>query len=641
MAPNINQKNNGDSTYTTEVPRIEGNVEGLDLNFGLSPLGTPGLKQTGGQVYEEFLLALQGARGVRLYAEMEKNSATIGAIRMLVRDLARQVEWTVLPNDKSKDPRCAKKWAELVDGMRNDMDHSWADLISEGLSMIEYGFAPMEVTYKLRRGRGQPPEFDSKYKDGHIGWRSIEMRAQDTLDRWEYDRNTRRLRGMWQADYYSGFRQRVFIPMERLVLFRTESTKNNPEGRSLFRNAVDAYLKLKHVQTVEMIGVERDLTGLPVMEVPLAILKANQTDPVSLQIKHELEKQLGSLKRHEREFLIMPTSEFGQSGQTTKTGYAFRLEKSPGARQLDVVAIKNSYKTDIFQSCLAQFLQLGQNTSGGGSRALSSDQTDLFSLTMYSLLESIREVFQRQAIDRLCNLNGVDEDDIPQLSFGDIENPNLGAIGAYLTALNNTGQLMQTEELSKHLYKIAGLPYVAPAEVRDADELADMALNGDDLSGIKDAGKDAPVELLNAAQLTSLMQVVEAMASGTLPKQSAATILITSLGMAYGVVEDILAPVEEQLNAKGPVAPSVVPPGGAPPQPGVTPPQLRNADQLIDDVMSDNKPEDVPTFKSVGDEHAVERVINEVFRSAVAKGIAKLTDVVALQIARAKVSSGL
>jgi hypothetical protein len=573
MAPNSRTRSAEDDTSNSEeVPRIEGDAPSLDIGFGLSSLGTSGLKETGGQIYEEFLASLQGSRGVRLYAEMEKNSATIGAVRMLVRDLARQVDWSVLPNEKSKDERVAKMWAEHVDACREDMEHSWADLISEALSMIEYGFAPMEITYKLRRGRGQPPEFNSKYKDGRIGWRCIEMRSQDTLDRWEFNRETRRLIGMWQNDMFGGWRKRVFIPVERLVMFRTESTKNNPEGRSLFRNSVDAYLKLKHVQTVEMIGVERDLTGLPVMEVPLAILKANQSDPDALRIKYELEKQLGSLKRHEREFLIMPATEYGTQGQTVKTGYNFRLEKSPGARQLDVVAIKNSYKTDIFQSCLAQFLQLGQN-GNGGARALSSDQTDLFSLTMYSLLESIREAFQRQAIDRLCMMNGVDEDDIPQLVFGDIDNPNLQAIGTYLTALNNTGMLVQNDELQKHLYNIAGLPYQQPIKIIDADDLMDMALHDDDLEGIREAGKDAaggadagPVELLNGAQLTSLVAVVEAMAAGTLPKQSAAQILTSTLGIAPGVVEGILGPVEAKLNTQGPLAPGASPggPGGAP-----------------------------------------------------------------------------
>lgn len=603
------------------VPRIEGDaVDSTELSFGLSPLGTPGLKQSGGQIFEDFLTQLQGAKGVRLYAEMEKNSATIGAIRQLVRDLTRQVKWEVQPNDKSNDPRTAKKWAEHVEGCRDDMESSWADLLSEALSMIEYGFAPMEITYKLRRGRGQPPEFDSKYKDGRIGWRCIEMRAQDTLERWEYDRETRKLKGMWQADYFSGFRHRIFIPIERLIMFRTESTKNNPEGRSMFRNAVDAYLKLKHVQTIEMVGLERDLTGMPIMEVPLDILAVDPKDPRSARVRAELERQLGSIKTHQRSYLIMPTSTMPDG---SITGYKFTLQQGGGAPKIDASKAKNDYKTDIFQSCLAQFLQLGQGASGGGSRALSTDQTDLFSLTMYALLESIREAFQHQAIDRLCALNGVDEDDIPQLTFGDIDNPNLGTLGTYITALNTAGVLVPDDDLRKHLYEVAGLPYVAPIKLKDSDELVDMALNGDDLDGLKEAGKvlgagaassQEKVELLNGAQLAALVQVVEAMAAGTLPKESTANILVSTLGVDPAVVENILAPVEAKLQTQGPTpqpgafgqhGASPGAPGGAPTK-GVPPAQQQpgggawgeapkhSADDLIDHTMGHKRPEELP-----------------------------------------------
>ncbi len=622
----------GQDGVEDEAPRIQG-APTDEQSFGLSPIGTSGLKESGGWIYEEFLPQLSGAKGVKLYAEMEKNSATIGAIRKLVRDLTRQVEWDVVPNEDATDTVAAKRNAEFVNGCRDDMEHSWADLISEAMTMVEYGFAPCEITYKLRRGRGQPAEFDSKYKDGKIGWRSIELRSQDTLDRWEFDRGTRKLAGMWQSDYYGeGRRQNVFIPRERMVNFRTESTKNNPEGRPLFRNAVVSYLRLKHVETTEMIGIERDLTGLPIMEVPLAILKAGTTDAVALRIRNDLERQMGSLKRHDREYLIMPT-ELGPDGNPT--GYKFRLQQSSGAGRIDVSKSKNDYKTDIFQSCLAQFLQLGQGAQGG-SRALSSDQTDLFSLAMYSILEAIREAFQRECIDRLCMLNGIDSDCIPQLSFGDIETPNLGQIGTYLTALNTSGVLVPDEELGKHLYKIAGLPWTGKdANVVSADRLVAEALGEGKLSigdGGASSGDDAEVELLNGAQLASLVQVVEAMAAGTLPKDSAATILTSTLGMNSGVVDGILDPVEQKLLTQGPQAPGSMQPGGGfqqggPPNHGAQPmPGAPPAEQRVPGDPNIPRPE--------GGVKMADQLIDEVMKHVIKKKLATLETVTAFHIKR-------
>lgn len=584
--------------------------------LSLTAQGTSGLKESGGWIYEEFLPQLQGSKGVRLYAEMDKNSAAIGAIRMLVRDLVRQVEWTVEPNERAKDQQKAKREAEFIEGCLGDMEHSWESLISEALTMIEFGFAPCEITYKLRRGSDQPPEFESKFSDGRFGWRSIELRAQETLDKWEFDPATRKLKGMWQQDMYAmpvkGRSSNVFLPIERLVNFRTESTKNNPEGRSLFRNAVVPYMRLKHIETIEMIGLERELTGMPIMEVPLNILAVNQKDPQALAVRADLERQLGSLKTHERSYMIVPAE---MSPSNTPTGWKFRLQQSPGTGRIDVSKSKLDYQTQIFISCLAQFLLLGQN-GNGGARALSEDSTDLFSLIMFALLESIREAFQREAIDRLCRLNCVEADYIPKLKFGDIDNPNLQKIGSFLTALNTSGILVPDEQLREHLYKIAGLPFAKEGDdVVPADDLIARALGNGSLEGIgqgtgsgssgssggsSSSGLDEPkVELLNGAQLASLVQVLDAMSSGTLPRESVFNILTSTLGMEPRVVDAILDPLEEKLNTMGPTQPGQMQPGqGRPGMPGgqgagkpsptqnLAPEHVVPADQLVDNPDS-------------------------------------------------------
>ncbi len=630
MADILKLKDNGGGAPEDE--RIPGEAPTLPLYFGLSSLGSSGLKESGGWIYEEFLPQLVGGKAARFYDEMSKNSATLGAIRQLVRYLTRQVEWSTLPNERAADQIMARREAEHIEGCFDDMEHSYSDMISEALTMLEFGFAPMVLTYKLRRGPNQPPEFASKFKDGRFGWRSIELRSQDSLDRWEFNADTRKLTAMWQYDTYAPRRQSTRIPIERLALFRTESTKNNPEGRSFFRNAVVSYLRLKHVETIEAIGVDRELTGLPVMEVPLKILQANNADVQALAIKRELERQLGSLKRHEREFLIMPTADLPDGA---KSGYKFSLLQSPGGGRVNVVEIKNTHKTDIFQACLAQFLQLGQNTSGGGSRALSSDQTDLFSLSMYSILETIRETIQRQCIDRLCTLNNVEPDLIPQISFGDIETPNLGQMGTYITALHNAGVLVPDEELNKRLYEIAGLPYKNPADdVIPADQLMAEARGEGKLSigeGATSTGGELNVELLNGAQLASLVSVVDAMAAGTLPMDSAATILTATLGIDSGTVNNILQPVEDKLLSTGPMAPGAMMPNG---QPGETPgappgaPMRVVAPHELGDPASQG---DMP-----GGVKSADQLVGEVMKVLISKRLANAETAARAMIARIK-----
>ena len=79
---------------------------------------------------------------------------------------------------------------------------------------------------------------------------------------WEYD-DSDNLIGMTQQpppDY--GL---FTIPMSKAMLFRTESVKDNPEGRSILRNAYRSWYFKRRIQEIEAIGIERDLAGLPVI----------------------------------------------------------------------------------------------------------------------------------------------------------------------------------------------------------------------------------------------------------------------------------------------------------------------------------------------------------------------------------------
>ena len=46
----------------------------------LTEIGGTGLRRTGGTVYEEFLVALRGRRGAKVYREMSENDPVIGSI---------------------------------------------------------------------------------------------------------------------------------------------------------------------------------------------------------------------------------------------------------------------------------------------------------------------------------------------------------------------------------------------------------------------------------------------------------------------------------------------------------------------------------------------------------------------------------
>ncbi len=413
----------------------------------LGTVGFSGLQQSYGSVDEEFLARLKGKYGTKTYREMADNSSTIGAVLYAIKALVRQVEWRAEPADESPASLDA---AQFLEECLLDMSVTWEDTVSEMLSMLQYGWSYFEKVYKIRRG---PDEKDasmkSKYTDGKIGWRKIAFRAQDTLERWEFDEDGG-LSGMHQTDLSSG--KTAYIPIEKAILFRTEVTKDNPEGRSILRNAVTDWFYLKRISNIEAIGIERDMTGLLTMEVPIEIL-ATTAGADEQALRTQLENMLSQLKRDEREFAMIP-AELDRDAKPT--GYKLRLLSTGGNRQIDTNATKLYYKIGILQSMLAQFIQLGM--SSVGSFALASSQTDLFATALGAILGIAASTFNRFGVNPLMKLNSIPPENWPELVAGDIETPALAEIAAYITALAGAGKLPEDDALDRRLLEIGGLP---------------------------------------------------------------------------------------------------------------------------------------------------------------------------------------
>ena len=225
-------------------------------------IGRIGQRRYGGVFYEEFLRELRGRRGIEAFHEMAENDDMVGAILFAVKMLVKQTDWTIESGGNSaKD----KEAAEFVQSCLDDMQDTWIDTISEILSFLTYGWSLHEIVYKRRMGRTRDPRTKSKFADGLIGWQKLPIRAQETLYQWEYDKNDN-LIGMTQQPPPSF--ETFTIPIEKALLFRTESRKGNPEGRSILRNAYRPWYFKRRIQEIEGIGIERDLAGLPVIIAP-------------------------------------------------------------------------------------------------------------------------------------------------------------------------------------------------------------------------------------------------------------------------------------------------------------------------------------------------------------------------------------
>ena len=416
--------------------------------FGiLDTLGKSGLKEYGGRVDEEWLRQLKGDKSIKAFQEMRDNDPVVGAILYAIKTLVRQTEWRIEPSGDTPEHKAA---ADFVEECREDMAHSWHDLLSEILSMLTFGWAYFECVYKYRRGPDAKDGSErSKFNDGKIGWRKISIRAQETLCKWELDEDGSPA-GMWQQpppDY-----KMRYIPIEKALLFRTETHKSNPEGRSILRNAYRSWFYLKRIQEIEAVGIERDLAGLPVAHVPLEMLSPNASSAQKATVANIFE-MVRKVKRNEFEGVVFP-AETDADGNAS--GFKFSLLSSGGRRPLDVNEIVKRYESRIAMSVLGEFVLLGMD--GVGSFSLASNKTHLFSQAIGSYLQHISEVFTQFAIPKLLKYNGVAPEYFPRLAYEDIETPDLNELAGAIGTLSSAGVLTPDDELERWVRDFGNMP---------------------------------------------------------------------------------------------------------------------------------------------------------------------------------------
>lgn len=320
---------------------------------------------------EDFLPKLKSLRGrMKVYKEM-KTDPTVGAILFAIEMHLRKVSWHVEPLDDTSEE--AHRDAEFVEECRTDMSHTFQDFLSEVLSMLPFGFSVHEIVYK-------------QGEDGMIRWKKLPIRSQDTVYKWHFD-SQGGLDGFEQWAPLKG--RRVFIPIEKALLFRPSIYKGNPEGQSVLRTAYRPWYFRTKLETIEAIGLERDLTGYPVLNVPFDLFVG---DELSDEMRSYAESMITRIRKDEQMGAVLPP------------GWELDLLSAQGTSKPDTGAVIQRYDVRIAQSLLSDIIMLGHQRAG--SYALSEQKYQLFITALSSWLDSIAEVFNRYAIPRLLALNG-------------------------------------------------------------------------------------------------------------------------------------------------------------------------------------------------------------------------------------------
>ncbi len=438
MADDVKKEHEGDGIFDV-------NVE----------LGVTGLRVSGGTVLDQELRQLRAPRrAIKIFEEMARYDDVVGGMLFAVEMLIRQLEWRTEPGGDSPQDQ---EIAEFVDSLRDDMSSTWEDTIAEILSMVWAGWSFHEIVYK-RRGGFTPlePGASSRFSDGRVGWRKLPIRGQTSLIRWAFDENGG-INGMVQRNPNphigsTNFQTEIFIPIEKALLFRPRVNKASPQGRSLLETAFISWYYKKQLTSIEAIGVERDLAGIPMLWVPPKFLGSNATgtDKASLLVMKEMAV---NVRNDEQGAIVMPLA-YDDKGNKV---YDFELLTSGGRRQIapDVPIMRHN--RGIAAAVMAQFMLMGDGD--GGSLAMHKDKTELFLVGLGTIAREIKSVFNRHAIPRVLALNGINVENPPHFEHSAIEHVDLAVLGEFLGKLTAAGMpLFPDEDLENVLRDMASLP---------------------------------------------------------------------------------------------------------------------------------------------------------------------------------------
>lgn len=411
-----------------------------------------------GRVWDDPLALLRGPRRFKWLRDFRDDDPTVGGVMNFMSAWAQQVEWRVAENPDG-DPEDAEF---LHQNLFEDLSHPFADVPGNAVEMIAFGFMPFEMVFKRRDGKQKrgSKKHSSRFSDGKIGLHAIAVRAPETIDRWHRDEDTNEVLGMWQmcAPHYND----TYLPIEKMLVFRTSTERANPEGRPAIRNAFVPWYRLRRFLQIEGVGIERNLAGMPVVDAPPELMQADAT-PEQKQALFQIEKMVKAIRADEQGYAIIPAL-YDDNGNRL---FDLRL-LAPGAKVgADAGPTIKRLKEEIATALNADSLLLGQG-GGGGSHALSNDKTKMFSIFMGLVLARITDELNRHLVPMLFELNGRSTENLPTIVHGDVERPDLGKFAAALSSLTASGMpLLPDVAVEEYAREVIGLPPKDAAAVEE------------------------------------------------------------------------------------------------------------------------------------------------------------------------------
>lgn len=395
----------------------------------LKPSGTSGTDISGGRFFEEYLNALHMTEAADIWDEMRRCDDQIAMLLRVVKNPIMSASWFISPPDESDEEKNIADFINylLFEDMGTEQNpRTFEKFKREALTAIEFGYSLFEIVHKI--------VYNHNDYGNYIGINGLNWRSQRTIEEWNISRHGE-LIAIHQLDN-SERATDIWMDGRFLLHISPEMEGDNFEGISMLRPIYGNYIRKDLLRKLQIIGIERGATGVPIGEVPIG----QENSPAQILLEEGMSRFVG----HERSYLLTSA---GWKIDSLKIEHD--AEKVQSAIEAENVGMAKSF--------LANFMELGLN--GTGSYALGTDLSDIFLSGIEVYANSVLVPINRRLIPHLVRANFGKRKKYPCLQIEGINDKAGKEFAEVLGILKTNDLLRASEKLIEVIHRRYKLPY--------------------------------------------------------------------------------------------------------------------------------------------------------------------------------------
>lgn len=386
---------------------------------------------------------------LRTYYIMGTFDASCRASLRAVKSTIMGADFYVEPYDQSQD--CLDQ-AEFVSfNLMSAPTNGRIKTLSHILKFMDYGISMLEAVYETREWA---PTRAGANRKNYTMLQKLGPRPARSINRILFDNY-----GEIQAVEYNAIRanldvEKVTIPAEKLLIFNfDEDGADIYGGKSILRSAYPHWYYKNHLYKIDAIQKERHGIGVPRAILPPGYRKSDRDAALEL---------VQNLRTNEKAGIVSPP------------GWEFDFLELKG-HTVDVIKSIDHHNAMIMLNVLVEFLMLGvSETGGGGGRASSATQQDIFMKSNRAIADLICDTFNLELIPPLMAYN-FDTDRYPLLKVRNLgETRDLQQFASALSQLVQEAVIspdMPLEQWAREIFdapkKVEPRPEIEPAQIRE------------------------------------------------------------------------------------------------------------------------------------------------------------------------------